>query len=316
MKKITTLCLVLILVLACSVALAACGGHEHNFATEWSKDATHHWYACTDSECTEVKDKAEHTWNDGVVDPAATYEAAGTKTFTCTVSGCGQKKTETVAKLEYSVPGQLVILNAVATGNDGIVEITWSWQTGVAIPNGGKEITEYEYTYDNWTTVLSEPSTGAHAQMVSISGLTNGTAYTFKVRAVNELGAGPEITKSATPFKTQQLNKPVIEAIEVGGVKMLVWVASGYESSYTLAVTLDDGPWTDVGSFNIPADSKVAGQIDALARGILIADIVSELDLSAGNYRFFLRANGDDTLYAGIRYTNSQFSTSLQYTIG
>ncbi len=31
--------------------------HEHSWATEFSSDATHHWYAC---DCAEVKDKAEH----------------------------------------------------------------------------------------------------------------------------------------------------------------------------------------------------------------------------------------------------------------
>ena len=38
--------------------------------------------------------KAGHTWDDGVVDPAATCGTAGIKTFTCTV--CGATKTEEI----------------------------------------------------------------------------------------------------------------------------------------------------------------------------------------------------------------------------
>ena len=36
------------------------GEHEHTYSTEWSKDETHHWYACTGEECTEV-DKRQNT---------------------------------------------------------------------------------------------------------------------------------------------------------------------------------------------------------------------------------------------------------------
>jgi len=67
--------------------------HTHEYASEWSKDDTHHWYACTGEDCTETKDKAEHNWNAGVVD-------GDTKTFICT--DCGKTKTEAV-QTDYEV---------------------------------------------------------------------------------------------------------------------------------------------------------------------------------------------------------------------
>ncbi len=73
----------------------------HNYSTEWSKDATKHWHACTDSGYeTLKKDEADHTWNAGEVTTAATFEATGVKTFACTV--CGQTKTEAIPKLTHN----------------------------------------------------------------------------------------------------------------------------------------------------------------------------------------------------------------------
>ena len=68
--------------------------HSCEFSTDWSKDATSHWHACTKKNCEEVADKANHTWDEGKVTTEATQEADGVKTFTCTV--CSQTKTEAV----------------------------------------------------------------------------------------------------------------------------------------------------------------------------------------------------------------------------
>ena len=35
--------------------------HEHTWDTAWKHDDTHHWHKCTDADCTEINDKAEHT---------------------------------------------------------------------------------------------------------------------------------------------------------------------------------------------------------------------------------------------------------------
>ena len=95
MKKFTSVLLALCLCLSVCAVFAACSKtHEHSFATEWSKDATHHWHACTGEGCNDVADKAEHTWNAGEITTPATAAADGVKTFTCTA--CGATKTESV----------------------------------------------------------------------------------------------------------------------------------------------------------------------------------------------------------------------------
>lgn len=93
MKKFVSLLLTLCMILSLSVMLFSCG-HDCVFSEDWTKDATHHWHACTHEGCTEAIDKAEHVWDDGQITTKATQEAAGVKTFSCTT--CAQTKTEAV----------------------------------------------------------------------------------------------------------------------------------------------------------------------------------------------------------------------------
>ena len=74
--------------------------HTHKYETEWSKDATHHWYASACGHEEEVADKAAHAWNEGEVTTQPTEEAEGVKTFKCTV--CDATKTEPVDKLAHT----------------------------------------------------------------------------------------------------------------------------------------------------------------------------------------------------------------------
>ena len=77
-----------------TVVLEATG---HKVSSTWSKDNTHHWHDC--SQCDELLDKAEHTWDNGVITTDPTCLDIGIKTYTCTV--CGQTKTEEVAALGH-----------------------------------------------------------------------------------------------------------------------------------------------------------------------------------------------------------------------
>ena len=77
---------------------------------------------------------------------------------------------------------------------DGQVALRWT-----APPcDGGSSITHYQYRQEagSWTEVPGDGSTREHI----VSGLTNGTLYTFAVRAVNAVGAGAASNSaSATP---------------------------------------------------------------------------------------------------------------------
>ena len=63
--------------------------------------------------------------------------------------------------------------------------------------NGGSAIIDYEYQLNNG----SWQSSGRTSSPVSIGGLTNGTAYAVKIRAVNAVGEGPSSDPvTATPY--------------------------------------------------------------------------------------------------------------------
>ena len=99
-KSIVTICAIaLMLVLSLSV-LAACNKNKHNFSGEWKNDEQYHWHECVTKKHTDVADKADHTFDAGVVTKDPTEAEEGVKTFTCTV--CGYQKTEAVPKLGHT----------------------------------------------------------------------------------------------------------------------------------------------------------------------------------------------------------------------
>ena len=69
-------------------------------------------------------------------------------------------------------------------------------------PSGGAEVTHYEYELDLSGTWIS---TGGTATSHTVTGLTNGQSYTFRVRAVNSAGASaasaasPSVTPATVP---------------------------------------------------------------------------------------------------------------------
>ncbi len=92
MKRIVSILLTVCMLFALSTMFFSCG--DCVFSEDWTKNSNYHWRACTDEDCTELTDKAEHVWDEGRITTKATQEAEGVKTFTCTT--CGQTKTEAV----------------------------------------------------------------------------------------------------------------------------------------------------------------------------------------------------------------------------
>ena len=88
------------------------------------------------------------------------------------------------------VPGAVV--NFTASAGNAQVSLTWEAPSD----DGGTDIIGYEVTSDDWAN--KETKTASQLSH-TYTGLTNGTEYTFKVRAVNAKGGGAESTKTATP---------------------------------------------------------------------------------------------------------------------
>ena len=62
MKRILSLTIVLALAVACTFALASCGGHTHSFAEEWVSDDNSHWHAATCEHTDEKSSVGAHEW--------------------------------------------------------------------------------------------------------------------------------------------------------------------------------------------------------------------------------------------------------------
>lgn len=95
---IAILAIAMVLVLSLAV-LTACNKNKHEFSSEWKNDETSHWHECMTKKHNDVADKADHTFDAGVVTTPATETTEGVLTLTCTV--CGFQKTKPIDKLDH-----------------------------------------------------------------------------------------------------------------------------------------------------------------------------------------------------------------------
>ena len=111
----------------------------------------------------------------------------------------------------------------VATPGDGSASIAFT-----AGADNGAAITNYEYSTDNgasWTT----RSAAATTSPIAISGLTNGTTYQIKLRAINSVGTGAESSAvSVTPAATPG-TKPAKPSVK--------WLSSAKKKTITAVIT-------------------------------------------------------------------------------
>ena len=151
--------------------------------------------------------------------------------------------------LQIRVNGQIrapaAPMNLSATPDDGQVTLSW------ANP-ANNTITKYQYrrktdtgTYSSWADI---PNSGDTTTSYTVTGLTNGTQYTFAVRAVNAGGNGAESTVTATPALAP--TAPTNLEAEVGDRRIgLTWDDPGDS-------TIDEYEYsTDGGSFSVISDS-------------------------------------------------------------
>ena len=107
-------------------------------------------------------------------------------------TGDGAVSTDTAVMMPAAPAG----LSAMA--GDERVQLTWD-------DPGNSTITEYQYSTDggtNYTEILLDDidSSETGKFKYTVANLSNGTTYTFEVRAVNISGAGPASTGTATPM--------------------------------------------------------------------------------------------------------------------
>jgi predicted phage tail protein len=111
--------------------------------------------------------------------------------------------------------------NVTATAGVAQATVTWTAPAATATP-----ITGFTVERTNGTTVVLTDVPAA-ARTFTATGLTNGTAYTFRVRAVNAAGTGPFSAPSnaVTPVAPTAPAVPTIGAATEGNANAVVsWI--------------------------------------------------------------------------------------------
>ncbi len=81
-----------------------------------------------------------------------------------------------------------------ATPGDALVDLAWTY-------SGSITTTSFQYSSDNGATWTDVPSSSTSTRSYTVTTLTNGTEYTFRVRGVNAYGNGvASNSKKATPI--------------------------------------------------------------------------------------------------------------------
>jgi hypothetical protein len=160
--------------------------------------------------------------------------------------------------------------------------------------NGGSPITNYEYSFNNssWTALSPADATSP----VTVSGLTQNTAYTIYLRGVNVVGSGPGSTGVSFTTEGVPTGTPTITSVTVGN------------TTATVNYTYPGGGGAVTGW-----DLYVTGQTNAWNN--TTASPISVTGLSAGTtYTFYVRAKnayGTGPQSAGVSATTNQLTVQF-----
>ena len=147
-----------------------------------------------------------------------------------------------------ATPGTIPAAPSVsAAGGNGQVDLSWTAGTAA----GAGPTTGWQVRTDDgsWMDV-----DGADTSSYTVTGLSNGTAYTFEVRAVNAFGAGPAGGDSATPATTP--SAPDVSAMRGDGSTTVSWTAGDNGGSAVTGwhLQVNGGEWVNLATYGLGAD--------------------------------------------------------------
>ena len=134
--------------------------------------------------------------------------------------GTGNQSAASNAVTPATVPGAPTITATVPANTS--VAITWT----APASNGGSAITGYVVTPYIGGVAQATQTFNSTATTETATGLTNGTAYTFKVAAINSVGTGAQSAASATATPATVPGAPTIGTATAGvGSATVTWTA-------------------------------------------------------------------------------------------
>ena len=148
--------------------------------------------------------------------------------------------TKTPSQITRSTPATVPNAPENLTATPGNAEVTLSWDA--PDDDGGSAIEDYEYKVDSGEWVSTEGTTTTY----TVTGLTNGDTYEFRVRAVNDAGNGAEsepISATPTTVPSAPLN---LEGVRGNAEVTLSWDApddDGGSAIEDYEYKVDSGEW-------------------------------------------------------------------------
>jgi titin len=186
------------------------------------------------------------------------------------IVGTGTVSTVSTAVTPRTVPGSPTSVSGIA--GDAQVSLVWS----VPVSDGGSVITDYVVEFndgDSWTMFADGTSTSASA---TVTGLTNGQAYAFRVSAINIVGTGTVSTVSTAVTPATTPSAPTITAISPSNGSLSVAFtagANGGSAITTYKYSTDGGSTFRTRDLRTPASplviTKASGTESNLVNGTL-----------------------------------------------
>jgi hypothetical protein len=217
------------------------------------------------------------TTTDGSVTSATVSGLTNGVAYTFTVvatnvAGNSSPSAASTAVTPATVPGAPTGVSATAGNGDALV--SWTAPTS----NGGSAITSYAVTPDDGDSSTTETpftTTDGSVASATVSGLTNGVAYTFAVVATNVAGnSDPSAATSpaVTPSATVPGAPTGVSATAGNGDALVSWTAptsNGGSAITSYAVTPDDGDSSTTETpFTTTDGSVTSATVPGLTNGV------------------------------------------------
>lgn len=180
--------------------------------------------------------------------------------------GTGGYSVASGAVIPFTVPGQPISVAGVTGINQ--VALTWTAPTS----DGGSALTDYviEYSTNSGTTWITFADSVSTTTLATVTGLTNGTGYVFRVSAKNVAGTGlPSTSSSSVVPRTAPSAAQSVAGVAGNAQVALTWSAPSSTggdsvSDYVVQYSSDGTTWT---TFTDSVSSTASCTVTSLTNG-------------------------------------------------
>ena len=233
---------------------------------------TYQWIANDGTDDTDIQDATGSTYILSAADEGKTVKVR--VSFTDDEGNQETRTSAPTAAVAATVPGAPGSLS-VSVNDTGKLDVSW----GAPESNGGSSVTGYKVqwreTPDSWDTPADVSETTVTGTSHTVTGLTDGVEYTFRVFAVNTVGdSSATDDESGTPRET---TAPTLSSATVDGATLTLTFSEG----------LTETPLPAVATFTVNVEGNQRGVNTVAISGstvtlTLASAVTSTDDVSVG----------------------------------